>query len=289
MDASLVSNGQFLRFTEATGYRTTAECACESPSPTSNRVWRSFCSEQRLDHPVVMVSWHDAVAYATWAGKRLPTEAEWEMAARGGLVQAQFPWGDRAPDSDVANSMRTMDRSLPAGAPPTIPVTATKPNALGLHDMAGNVWQWCADWYGEHYYSESSQSNPRGPVTGEFRVRRGASWNIRESFRLRCANRGAMRPDSSWPNLGFRCAWSVEGGSLTAFEANVNEALSELLPAMEPDGGGAQLLRCEERNIVVRLVGSCVFCPSRALSAAALERGLRERVPDIGRVEVLFP
>jgi sulfatase modifying factor 1 len=200
LDACVVSNTDFARFIDETGYVTTAETALKLPT------WRSFNTLDRRDHPVVMVSWHDANAYAAWCNKSLPTEAQWEKAARAGGTGDVYPWGHSQPESELTNWMQAGRKSEP---PPTAPATLSKPNAYGLHHMTGNVWQWCADWYGEDYYSLSSQHNPRGPETGQFRVRRGGAWNVREPFRLRCANRGAMSPDSFWPNLGFRCAWPV--------------------------------------------------------------------------------
>ena len=134
-----------------------------------------FWDDEEYNHPnqpVVRVTWHDAVAYAEWAGKRLPTEAEWEKAARGtdGRI---YPWGNEW-DSSKCNSGVSGDGyeytapvgSFPAGASP-----------YGVMDMAGNVWEWCADWYDKDYYSsQSSQQNPKGPDSGTYRVLRGGSW-----------------------------------------------------------------------------------------------------------------
>ena len=196
MDETPVTNGQFARFALETGYRTTAE---ESGNPG----WHQFANEDRRDHPVVLVTWWDAAAYAEWARKRLPTEAEWEKAARGGLSGKLFPWGDTAPGIGRANwNALQISRSIL----PTTPVRHFPANGFGLHDMCGNVWQWCRDWYDDEYYAQRPDANPTGPDEGTYRVRRGASWNVREDFRLRCANRGAMPPESFHPNLGFRCA-----------------------------------------------------------------------------------
>jgi len=207
LDASLVSNGDFARFVNETGYLTSAELRSGKESAT----WRTYNTDSRRDHPVILVSWFDAVAYTRWCGKFLPAEAQWEKAARGGIADGVYPWGTGGPTADVTNWMRVGEKG---NAPPTVPVTQCEPNALGLHDMAGNVWQWCADWYGEDYYSNSETHNPRGPLSGQYRVRRGGAWNVREAFRLRCANRGAMAPESSWPNVGFRCAWAAGTSSV---------------------------------------------------------------------------
>lgn len=216
LDKTLVTNKQFAAFVAATGYLTTlerllriarreegdSELRGQSPfEPT----WRTHATTLRVDHPVVLVSWHDADAYAKWVGKRLPTEAEWEKAARGGLEQEKFPWGSQSPEGRAA-----WKRSAELeGLAPTCSVTSFEPNNYGLFDMAGNVWEWCFDWYSDTYYAVDPTANPTGSESGQYRVRRGASWNVREDFRLRCANRGAMLPDRAWPNLGFRCALSV--------------------------------------------------------------------------------
>lgn len=210
IDATPVTNAQFADFVEATGYRTTSEkldrlVASQEGHPRSASLsWRTFSTPERHDHPVIFVSWLDADAFAKWAGKRLPTEAEWEKAARGGLEGKLFPWGDEPANERRANWLRT--QTAAADAPPTSAVTSFEPNGYNLYDMVGNVWEWCADWYFDPYYVISPSDNPQGPERGQYRVRRGASWNIRESFRLRCANRGAMPPDRFWPNVGFRCA-----------------------------------------------------------------------------------
>jgi sulfatase modifying factor 1 len=212
IDVTLVTNAQFLEFVETTGYRTSAEgwtdpVAESVGSARTPGTWLRFCSPQRMDHPVVCVSWHDAAAYATWAGKRLPTEAEWEKAARGGIPEALYPWGDDASGANLADRKELASPNSPV---PTAAVGQSHPNAYGLFDMVGNVWQWCSDWYDETYYAKSPARNPLGPPVGKYRARRGGAWNVRELFRLRCANRGAMPPDQFWPNLGFRCVASAD-------------------------------------------------------------------------------
>ncbi|HYX28484.1 MAG TPA: formylglycine-generating enzyme family protein [Pyrinomonadaceae bacterium] len=212
IDQTPVTNAQFKKFVEATRYRTTAERLNQLVSTQDGSIaaggvsWRRFYSDDRADHPVIFVSWFDADAYANWAGKRLPTEAEWEKAARGGLEGKLFPWGDDEPTARQANWLKTQTEE--SSAPPTTPVRALEPNKYDVYDIVGNVWEWCADWYFDPYYVISPAANPQGPERGQYRVRRGAAWNIRESFRLRCANRGAMPPERYWPNIGFRCALS---------------------------------------------------------------------------------
>ncbi len=151
------------------------------------------------NHSVIEVSWYGAKAYAEWAGKRLPTEAEWEKAARGGLVGKKYPWGDSI-DSSKANYGENVGQTTTVGRYP--------PNNYGLYDMGGNVWEWVSDWYEEDYYSSSdSYRNPQGPNYGSERVIRGAGWSNDASY-LCSASRSYVNPDSTSNHLGFRCAKS---------------------------------------------------------------------------------
>ena len=166
------------------------------------------------DHPVVSVDWNDSASYCEWVGGRLPTEAEWEKAARGGVEGEAYPWGD-AFDCKKANADdETLidDYVVPGGANcdgynRTSPAGSFSPNGYGLYDMSGNVWEWVNDWYASGYYVNSPSSNPSGPSSGEYRVLRGGSWlNYNDS--LRSADRGWINPTYSNNYLGFRCSRS---------------------------------------------------------------------------------
>lgn len=169
--------------------------------------------ESRSDHPVVHVSWQDAATYCQWAGKRLPTEAEWEAAARGGLLGKRFPWGDRL-RPDGTHRCNVWQGRFPGhdtgadGHVGTAPARSFAPNGYGLYNVVGNVWEWCADWFGLPAASPTPLNNPSGPVRGRSKVLKGGSYLCHASYcnRYRVAARHANTPHSTSGHAGFRCA-----------------------------------------------------------------------------------
>jgi formylglycine-generating enzyme required for sulfatase activity len=167
--------------------------------------------EARGDHPVVHVSWNDAVAYCAWVGARLPTEAEWEFAARGALSHAIYPWGDELEPAGE-HRMNVWQGDFPSantaadGHYGTAPARTYAPNGFGLYQMTGNVWEWTSDWFDSTWYRRSPQQDPRGPEHGERRVMRGGSFLCHESYcrRYRVAARSSSTPDAAASNIGMR-------------------------------------------------------------------------------------
>jgi len=245
VDVCCVTNEQFNDFVNATGYKTEAErfgwsfvfhlfLNQEQLSKVTQRVVGSdwWCKvegagwrhpegsgsniKQRWDHPVVHVSWTDAMSYATWIGKRLPTEAEWECAARGGLVQKRYAWGDEfMPDvrhcCNIWQGVFPTYNSEDDGYAGTAPVRSFKANGYGLYNVAGNVWEWCHDWFSADYHGTGPRVDPIGPPTGDRKVVRGGSYLCHDSYcnRYRVGARTANTPDSSTGNIGFRCVRDV--------------------------------------------------------------------------------
>lgn len=166
----------------------------------------------RGSHPVVHVSWNDALAFANWCGKRLPTEAEWEYAARGGLSGMRYAWGnDLLPDGkhrcNIWQGTFPVKDTGEDGYAGTCPVDAFPANGYGLYSVTGNTWEWCSDWFTAGP-ERGGERNPRGPAAGSARVMRGGSFLCHESYcnRYRVAARTSNTPDSSTSNIGFRCA-----------------------------------------------------------------------------------
>ena len=174
----------------------------------------SVIEDDLLKHPVTHVFWRDAQAYAEWAGKRLPTEAKWEYAARGGREQTRFPWGEEL-EPDGEHRCNVWQGDFPEhntgadGYISTAPVNAFEANGYGLYNACGNVWEWCRDWFSPDYHTTDAYDpdNPTGPDEGDQRVMRGGSHLCHESWcnRYRLAARSKNTPDSSTGNIGFRC------------------------------------------------------------------------------------
>jgi formylglycine-generating enzyme required for sulfatase activity len=236
MDQTEVTVGMFRTFVEATGYVTTAEQEGYGrpykPGPREQE-WpqvpgadwqhpRGPGSEAQDDHPVVQVSWDDAAAYCAWVGGGLPTEAQWEKACRGTDARV-YPWGNEFDDRRLnfcdarcEVTRWTDDPTFDDGYAYCSPVGHYPAGAspYGALDMAGNVWEWTADWYGDQYYADSAYENPQGPRTGDKRVQHGGAWlDAGRAGWLGCCARHATPPGTRCDDLGFRCAIPAKVGS----------------------------------------------------------------------------
>ncbi len=259
MDETEVTNAQFKMFVDATNYITTAEKDFEYVDEKGNKIkqkagalvfhslnknenanpntWWQFIEganwkhpqgptssiDGKDDFPVVQISWEDAMAYCKWSGKRLPTEAEWELAARGGFKKMLYAWGNQAVDEGKpkCNSWEgdfPYYNSLQDGYNKAAPVKSFAPNQYGLYDMAGNVWEWCSDWYAENYYAKCVENhifkNPENTIPNEFKekVIRGGSFLCHNSYcsGFRVAARMKTTFDTGLEHTGFRCVKDIK-------------------------------------------------------------------------------
>ncbi|MDF1862168.1 MAG: formylglycine-generating enzyme family protein [Verrucomicrobiales bacterium] len=245
IDQTAVTNDQFAAFVDDTGYLTEAErfgwsFVFHNQIPKGHRKHVQLVSVQgtswwaRLDkadwkkpggpgtnikklgaHPVVHASWNDAAAFATWSGKRLPTEAEWEFASRGGLDQKIYPWGDELlPEGkhrcNIWQGPFPQEDTGEDGYAGTAPAKSFRANGFGLYHCVGNVWEWTADWFSPNWHLTAPMQNPMGPASGTGRVIRGGSFLCHESYcnRYRNSARTQNTPDSSTCHTGFRCVMS---------------------------------------------------------------------------------
>ena len=249
ISAYAVTNAQFGVFVRETGFVTTAERQHWSfvfrglvPAETAARIARvpadtpwwlpvpgAYWAQpegpgstilERLHHPVVHVSWHDAEAFCVWSRTRLPREAQWEFAARGGLAGAVYPWGDDLTPRGE-HRCNIWQGHFPAqdtaedGYAGTAPVHAFAPNDFGLYNVAGNVWEWCADWFSPAYHHETGRDEPLGRRETGIRSIRGGSFLCHRSYcnRYRVAARSGNAPDASSSHIGFRVCRGSDGGA----------------------------------------------------------------------------
>lgn len=246
IDRFPVTNAAFSKFIDATGYRTEAEifgwsfvfwahipkerfrelvedtvAAAPWWCKVNGARWKNpegpgSDIASRQNHPAIHLSWNDCAAFSQWAGKRLPTEAEWEYAARGGLEQKLYPWGDELTPGgkhlcNVWQGQFPRQDLAEDGYAGTCPVDAFPPNGYDIFSITGNAWEWCSDWFDANFHRTASRENPSGPPSGESRVMKGGSFLCHRSYcnRYRVAARTSNTPDSSASNVGFRCAMSA--------------------------------------------------------------------------------
>ncbi len=195
LDKYEVTNARYEKFMEETGR-------------ARPKFWEQLDLTVHSELPVVGVSWDDAKAYCEWAEKRLPTEAEWEYAARG-TDRRRYPWGNAEPNAQLANYAKRWSHKFYDDRLEPVNSHEAGKSPFGVYNMAGNVFEWVADWYEIKYYMRSPERNPPGPETGELKVMRGGSWNFASEY-LRTASRMKLKPLEREADIGIRCARSVQ-------------------------------------------------------------------------------
>lgn len=195
LDKFEVPNGRYEKFMEETGR-------------ARPKFWEQLDLTVHSELPVIGVSWHDAKAYCEWAEKRLPTEAEWEYAARG-TDRRRYPWGNAEPNAQLANYAKRWSYKFYDDRLEPVNSHEAGKSPFGVYNMAGNVFEWVTDWYEIKYYARSPERNPSGPETGELKVMRGGSWNFASEY-IRTTSRMKLKPMEREADVGIRCARSVQ-------------------------------------------------------------------------------
>jgi len=201
IDMFEVTNQNYLEFVLATGHRPALDDTCDTDKCREGNLWKENSFPESIRHqPVTQVNWHDADAYCRWRGKRLPSEAEWEKAARGPTGRL-YPWGSSSPETRATfhRKWRGVFTLTDRGS------YSSGVSIYGVYDLSGNVWEWVSDWYETYYYRDSPNHNPQGPKTGQFKIVRGGSW-VNFAVDLRSSLRRWSRPEVRFNDTGFRCA-----------------------------------------------------------------------------------